>query len=303
MLRRAPLALALLACACNSDLSVVEKAVCDGAQQTAEGRVDAPFDLDGDGFYDANNLDCQASYAAARLDCDDQDPAVHPGAAEVGCNGIDDDCDPATIDDEDRDEDGAPSCEDCDDLDAAIFPGGDEVCGDGIDNDCDAETADGEDLDDDGVLSCDDCNDLDSSTRPGVTEVCDDGKDNNCDGFIDEDCDIDRSGIYTISGVTAYSCAFGYVNVNPRTLAVTDAYPTLTVSSGSAQPGTMTGAYASATNFEVVNNIPGACTEEYRLIAAFDSDDSFVGTLTATFTGGSWCYDCANQSWAVTGVK
>ena len=295
-------ALALCA-ACNSDLSVVEKAVCDGAQQTAENRVDAPFDLDGDGFFDGNNLDCQSSYAAARLDCDDQNPDVHPGAAEAGCNGLDDDCDPSTPDGQDADGDGAASCDDCDDLDAAVGPGADEVCGDGVDNDCDAATSDGEDLDEDDVLSCDDCNDLDSSIRPGVTELCDDGKDNNCDGFIDEGCDVDRSGIYTISGASSYACAFGYVSVNVRTLALTDAYPTLTISSGTTQPGTMTGAYSSAVDFEVVNNIPGACTEEYRLVGTFDTDDSFAGTLTATFTGGAFCYDCVAQTWSVTGVK
>jgi MYXO-CTERM domain-containing protein len=31
-------------------------------------------------------------------DCDDTDPAVHPGAAETCDNGLDDDCDPATDD-------------------------------------------------------------------------------------------------------------------------------------------------------------------------------------------------------------
>jgi len=54
-------------------------------------------DLDGDG------------YAVADGDCDDGDPAIHPGAAEV-CNGIDDDCDGTT--DEGLAQPGSfPNCE------------------------------------------------------------------------------------------------------------------------------------------------------------------------------------------------
>lgn len=44
-----------------------------------------PPDEDGDG-YDASS------------DCDDEDAYVHPGAPEVGCNDLDDDCDAATVD-------------------------------------------------------------------------------------------------------------------------------------------------------------------------------------------------------------
>jgi hypothetical protein len=53
-------------------------------------------DADGDGYGDpaATTLACTApaGFVASASDCDDTDPAIHPGAAEV-CDGLDDDCD------------------------------------------------------------------------------------------------------------------------------------------------------------------------------------------------------------------
>lgn len=46
----------------------------------------------------ALGLDLDGDDVEARLDCDDRDPLVSPGAEEVPCNGLDDDCDPATDD-------------------------------------------------------------------------------------------------------------------------------------------------------------------------------------------------------------
>ena len=48
---------------------------------------DDPDDADGDGF------------SAADGDCDDADPAVHPGVASDGCDGRDEDCDGAIDED------------------------------------------------------------------------------------------------------------------------------------------------------------------------------------------------------------
>jgi hypothetical protein len=67
------------------------------------GKPEGPNVTDGD----------EDGYVAA-VDCVDDDPDVFPGNDEVPNNDKDDDCDPATFDD-DADLDGVPTDEDCDD--------------------------------------------------------------------------------------------------------------------------------------------------------------------------------------------
>jgi streptogramin lyase len=148
---------------------------CDGL--TDEGCLP---DGDGDGY-------------APPADCADDDPEVHPGAAET-CNGADDDCDGIV------DEGVTNPCGDC-------GPVAEEVCHDGLDNDCDG-------LLDEGCGGCSGSDSRPCYTGPPDTvdhgncswgeQVCDgefwgacegdvlpepevcDGADNDCDDEIDE---------------------------------------------------------------------------------------------------------------------
>lgn len=63
---------------------------------------------------------------------------MNPGEAEAAYNGIDDDCDASTADD-DLDGDGFGIDDDCDDDDAATSPDAAETCDDAIDNNCDGQ--------------------------------------------------------------------------------------------------------------------------------------------------------------------
>jgi len=69
-------------------------------------------------------------------DCDDDDGGRFPGNPEIGCDGIDQDCDALTSDILDGDSDTFACDVDCRDDIPAINPGAEEVC-DGVDNDCD----------------------------------------------------------------------------------------------------------------------------------------------------------------------
>ena len=67
--------------------------LCDGYDNDCNGKVDdGPLsDHDGDGYTICGRLNPKTGQFE-NIDCDDNDPTVHPGADEV-CNGKDDDCD------------------------------------------------------------------------------------------------------------------------------------------------------------------------------------------------------------------
>ncbi|MEI6511107.1 MAG: putative metal-binding motif-containing protein [Candidatus Uhrbacteria bacterium] len=146
--------------------------VCNGIDDDCDGSIDDGADMstyyadiDGDGFGDATMTQdaCEPGpgWVLDATDCDDADANTYPMAPE-SCDGLDNDCDPATPIDEaslmgtwyaDVDVDGygdatmpTTACAqpvgtiddstDCDDADWAINPGAAELC-DGIDNNCD----------------------------------------------------------------------------------------------------------------------------------------------------------------------
>ena len=226
----------------DSDAAISPLAVenCDGIDNNCNGEVDEGTqtfvheDLDGDGFgtnlgqFIACGAPIPAGFAAVAGDCNDADPNVNPGAAEL-CDGVDNNCsggidEGATVPvfadlDGDGFGTGAPSfidCGgsipvglsevggDCNDSNASIFPGATETC-DGVDEDCDGAVDEGalrtvyEDLDGDGFgggpvadVPCDE------ALTPGFTFVpgdCDDanaaafpGAPELCDG-VDNNCD------------------------------------------------------------------------------------------------------------------
>lgn len=87
-------------------------------------------------FFDPDGDD-----APAGEDCDNTRSDVGPNQPEQPYDGIDNDCDTGTADD-DLDGDGAPLAEDCDDTNAAVTPGNSEIPFNGLDDDCDSSTAD-----------------------------------------------------------------------------------------------------------------------------------------------------------------
>jgi len=140
-------------------------------------------------------------------DCDDDNPAVHPGALEV-CNGLDDDCN-GTVDDGLTAPYGCMDTGVCFGIDpecagvsgfVCVYPDTweeDETYCDGLDNDCDGETDEQLPLMDEclKVGVCDGsyavCNGPDglSCNYPSTYEPDEascDGLDNDCDGETDE---------------------------------------------------------------------------------------------------------------------
>jgi len=171
-----------LAC-CSSVLTILAFSLLGGCTSPVNGAPCVDEDGDGYGRPDQDTTNCEM----VGLDCNDNDPSIHP-LAEEGCDGQDTDCDGVVAPEEDDgDGDGVTECDgDCDDTDATVYLGAAELC-DGIDNDCDGEAeTDETDGDGDGFSPCaDDCDDADADVYPGADDICDGVDDNDCDGATD----------------------------------------------------------------------------------------------------------------------
>ncbi|MCB9781243.1 MAG: hypothetical protein H6742_21935 [Alphaproteobacteria bacterium] len=183
--------------------NVAADEICDGDDNDCDGLVDEEdaidiptwyLDLDEDGYGTADEVtvDCQQPKDTVLVpgDCDDDNAAINPGAAEV-CDEIDNDCDGLT-DDEDPGLETASA--------SAWYPDADkDTWGDYSTFALACEPPEG------WVPDGGDCDDGDPTVNPDAPEYCD-GLDNNCRDGVDEigavdaplwylDADIDDWGI------------------------------------------------------------------------------------------------------------
>ncbi|MBI5607684.1 MAG: putative metal-binding motif-containing protein [Deltaproteobacteria bacterium] len=113
---------------------------CNGKDDDCNAVVD-DLDYDGDGYP-------ACKIANFKLDCNDKDLTVNPGALRNCKNGKDNDCSGVIDANEDGDGDGVVGCQDCNDYNKSINPKALESLGDNIDNNCNGKT-------DESPASCD----------------------------------------------------------------------------------------------------------------------------------------------------
>jgi len=177
----------------------------DGGDPTILDADGSPSDIGAFGGDSANEGidgdDNDGDGVAEPADCNDDDPSIAPGLPEVFCNGVDDDCNPSTVDDADADADGVSVCSgDCDDANPLVSPLATELTCNTLDDDCDPSTPDAIDGDGDGASECADCDDVDSGVFPGATELACNGVDDDCDPSTVDDYDLDGDGTSQCDG-------------------------------------------------------------------------------------------------------
>ena len=212
----------------------------DGIDQNCDGQEMCFIDADNDNYrvtgtatLVSSDADCddpgEGHINEPDTDCDDNNPAINPGAQEIIVDGIDQDCDGGDACYADIDGDGqrdtsnstilsadndcldageadinAPAT-DCDDNDALIYSGAPEGIDDGVDSDCDGEElcyvdadGDGQRANNNNTVGSDDLDCLDAGEAPagGSGTDCDDndaavyfGATESIGDGVDQDCD------------------------------------------------------------------------------------------------------------------
>jgi len=193
---------------CDDGAAAVNPAateLCDSIDNDCDGTTDEDdaadastwyADSDGDSYGDAavSDIECSAPTGfvagitdGVAFDCDDATAAVNPAATEL-CDGIDNDCDGTTDEDDAADAGTWYADSDGDSYgDAAV-----------TDVACSAPTG--------FVADSTDCDDAEATTNPAATELCD-GHDDDCDGTTDEDDAADASTWYADSDGDGYGDA------------------------------------------------------------------------------------------------
>ena len=135
----------------------------EGHEKHGDVRLD---DVDGDGFVPDN----ECGYGNMG-DCNDEDPSINPGAEDIPCDGIDQNCDGLDAEFENQDW-YLVSDEDGDGYWIEII--------DVVSGTCPPE---GYISEDEAILFRGDCDDTNPDVNPGAPEICD-NIDNNCDGLL-----------------------------------------------------------------------------------------------------------------------
>jgi Putative metal-binding motif len=236
--------------------------ICDGKDNDCDGHCDAGFDADGDGYTVCGShiLD-DGSCEAAAVDCNDADPDINPGAAEI-CDGKDNDCnglcdDGAAVD---KDGDGFTTCGTI----AGLGAPANGVCG--------AVTAELVDCRDQAASA------TSAAIHPFAHEFCD-GADDNCDGTpeTEEPC---YAGL---SGGPGNPCGLGTRSCKDDR-------------SGGASPGLQGSCQATPGSLLFVDQglcdayddtckddaEPWRCASDTAALAAFDCTVSYTRTLGST---------------------
>ncbi|HEX5621767.1 MAG TPA: putative metal-binding motif-containing protein [Solirubrobacteraceae bacterium] len=112
-----------------------------GEQVDCGDGFDTAISDDADGRVSCEEIEGDADGDGVRRprDCDDTNPAIHPGAREIPDDRIDQDCSGADATDLDRDNDGSPRPQDCNDANPRVRPGKREIPGNKVDENCDTE--------------------------------------------------------------------------------------------------------------------------------------------------------------------